>query len=141
MAEPKEQEEFIDCTGRRRLFAFHTYRNGPILAIRATEVGKEFGYEFLVAGAPDNHPQLLAELRTKIREALARRHIIRSKSSRPGVPQWTMLTDQLEGRVTFDPDENDLCVVIDGEKVAWHEFKELFRTYEGFWFRLTFFSA
>ena len=63
MAEPKEQEEFIDCTGRRRLFAFHTYRNGPILAIRATEVGKEFGYEFLVAGAPDSHQSAGTELR------------------------------------------------------------------------------
>jgi hypothetical protein len=71
-----------------------------------------------VAGAPDHHPQLLAELRTRIRETLAWRHTIRSKPSRPGVPQWTVLTDQLEGRVTFDPDEKDLCVVIDGEKVA-----------------------
>lgn len=31
--------------------------------------------------------------------------------------------------------------VIDGEKVAWDELKEMFRTHEGFWFRVTFFSG
>lgn len=135
------EEEFIDCRGRIRRFALATYRNGPTLAVRATETDKDPGYEFVVAGPPDAYPQLLAELRARIRKALSRRHIVRAGPSPRGTARWTMLTDQLEGRVAFDPGEGDICAVIDGEKVAWDELKEMFRTYEGFWFRVAFFSS
>jgi len=47
----------------------------------------------------------------------------------------TMLTDRLEGYLTYD---DGVCMVVDGEKISWDEFKEFVEMHEGFFFCLEF---
>lgn len=129
---------FTDCTGRKRVFRFEVHETPPLMSVRAVEEGKEFGYRFEEVGTPADYHLLVGKLHDRIATALSRRHIVRDRS---GISRWEMLTTRLEGRIDYDRDDQDICLVIDGEKVTWEEFKGLVSMHEGFWFSLEFYEG
>ncbi|HHY95436.1 MAG TPA: hypothetical protein GX513_10580, partial [Firmicutes bacterium] len=95
-------------------FRFEVYEIPPVISVRAVEEGKEFGYQFKEVGTPGDYHLLRGKLHDRIATALSRRHIVRDRS---GISRWEMLTTRLEGRIDYDRDDQDICLVIDGEKI------------------------
>ncbi len=115
---------FTDCTGRKRIFRFEVLETPSLISVKAIEQGKEFRYQFKEFGTPGDYHLL----HDRIATALSRRHIVRDRS---GISRWEMLSNSLQGRIDYNRDDQDICLVIDGEKATWEEFKDLVTTHEG----------
>jgi len=137
MENTEEIMDFIDCTGKRRMFKFETLESGPLMRLEAREIRNDTqpGYYFREIGMVDHHALLRGSLNMKIKEGLSKRYIVPAKE---GVGRWEMLTEELAGHIDFDEENEETCFVVDGYKVTWDEFKDLVQAYEGFFFHLKF---
>jgi len=137
METPEDIMDFVDCTGKRRKFRFKATEIGPLMRLEAHEIrnNRQPGYYFVEIGMVDHLVLLRGNLNQKIKEGLSKRYIVPQKE---GIGRWEMLTDQLEGYVDYDDVNEEICLVVDGYKVTWDEFKALVSSHEGFFFRIKF---
>lgn len=115
----------------------HTFRIRSILvptgheleAVEKTDDDRP-GYRFAVLGDFEDDPwELFQRLFARMRDAIARRHIRRSKFG------WQLTSDQrLVGRIEWDPESGGRVplVVIDGKAFSWEEVGHMLMTFEGF---------
>jgi hypothetical protein len=130
--------DFSDCTGKQRKFRFKTIEAAPpLIRMEAHEIREDGqpGYYFREIDTADHLVLLRGNLNLKIKEALSKRYIIEQKE---GYGKWEMLTDELKGYVDFDEVLGEICLVMDGYKVTWEEFKDLLSAYEGFFIKIKF---
>lgn len=135
---PEDIMNFTDCTGAQRTFRFKTIETAPpLIRMEAHEIRNdgEPGCYFREIGMADHLVLLRGNLNQKIKEGLSRRHIVPLTE---GVGKWEMLTDELKGHVDFDNEHEEICLVVDGYKLTWSEFKSLVSSNEGFFFQIKF---
>ena len=135
---PEDVMEFADCTGKQRKFKFKATETGRALVrLEAHEIRNDGqpGYYFREIGMVGHLVLLRGNLNQKIREGLSGRYIV---PQREGIGRWEMLTDELRGYVDYDDVNQETCLVMDGYKVTWDEFKALVSSHDGFFFRLRF---
>lgn len=138
MQGPGDVMEFVDCTGKKRKFRFEMMETGPMVRIEAKEIrsDRDHGYYFREIGMVGHIVELRGRLNQKIMDGLSKRHILKSHGP---VGRWDMLTNRLEGYVAYDEDTTEeVCLVIDGKKVFWEDFKDLVKMHEGFFFHMEF---
>ncbi|MBM3120270.1 MAG: hypothetical protein FJ006_12140 [Chloroflexi bacterium] len=130
--------DFVDCSGKQHRFKFKATETGRLLMrLEAHEIRNDGqpGYYFREIGMIDHLILLRGNLNQKIRESLSKRYIVPRKE---GVDRWKMLTDELRGYVEYDDVNEEMCLVVDGYKVTWEEFKALVSSHEGFFFQIKF---
>jgi len=121
------REEFIDCTGRTRVFELRVNRTAsPGYLLAAYELTEESsGYEFAVFAEADPFGGF-GRLRDKIRRGLARKYLV-------GPPeQLHMSYDEIAGHVTHEG------IIVDGELMQWNLLTDLIRHQEGAQFHFRF---
>lgn len=126
--------DFLDCTGRKRKFQFEVREAGSLIRLEAKEIrsDRQPGYYFREIGTMDELILLRGKLNHRIMEGLSKRYLAPRKTK---MERRKMLTDKLEGYLAYD---NEVCLVVDGEKINWDEFKEFMEMHEGFFFCLEF---
>lgn len=130
--------DFVDCTGKRRKFRFEMIETAPpLMRLEAHEIRNDGqpGYYFREIGMIDHLVLLRGNLNQKIKDNLSKRYILLQKE---GIGKWEMLTDELKGYVDYDNVNTETCLVVDGYKITWDEFKVLMSSYEGFFIQIKF---
>jgi hypothetical protein len=131
-----EPVEIADFTGAVHVFHFRTRLFGPGVAMDAFELrdGYPAGYRFQAIGKPEGDLlALLGRLIEKMRRALSIQHV---KDGELGLE----IADHQVVRGTIDWDEASAgrmpLLIIDGREIAWEEFGRMWKTFEGWQFRL-----
>lgn len=126
--EPMEMDEdFLDCTGKKRTFRLAPHPNGQFL--EATEQGGEAAGRRFLLPIPAGGPAPWGELRTKIRERLAQRDVVRDEEGRIEV-----LNNLIRAQISCRDGEPTLLV--DDMELTWEEVGSILVTYEGWGLRM-----
>lgn len=126
--------DFLDCTGRKRKFQFEVIETGSLIRLEAKEIRSDTqpGYYFREIGTMDELILLRGKLNHRIMEGLSKQYLAPRKTK---MERRKMLTDKLEGYLAYD---DEVCPVVDGEKINWDKSKEFMEIHEGFFFCLEF---
>ncbi len=131
--EPGESmiEEFTDCTGQIRRFKLEEYAGGRLLDAIELRREDERGLRFVLPAGPDGVAPW-GEMRRRIRQRLAQRHVVRNAQGRLEV-----LADVIRGQVDESgPDETGPGLFVDDLRLTWEEIGELLSSNVGFGVRI-----
>jgi hypothetical protein len=132
-ATPDEElvDEYLDCAGKKRQFRLRLYGEGRFLeAVEVRRVDRE-GLRFVLPVKAGEVPPW-GEMRQRIRERLAQRHVVVDATG-----ELQVLHSIIRGQLTDgDPEEEVLSVVVDDLLISWEQLGQLLRQYSGFGLRL-----
>ncbi len=120
-----ENEAFVDCSGKQRVFSLKCHEVPTGWAVTATEVtDNEFGYRF-EGFSPSNPYLALGQARAKIRSGLATRYLSAAE------PEPTLSHDMLRGYIDWDRTTESPVLVVDGRPLSMFDLERILRSYEG----------
>lgn len=123
------QQEAEDFAGRIRTFTVDCIELPMGYTVRAVENDTDYmGYLFESFSETSPYSALGA-IRSKMRKALATRHITKSKYG------YGMMHDELKGRITCDA-QGEPALIIDGIHLSLDQLGHFFSCHEGFEFSL-----
>lgn len=123
-------EEFVDCAGETRAFRFRVYAEGRFLDATEIREGEPSGLRFVLPAGSDGFPPWGA-MRIRIRDRLARKHIVRDKAGKLHI-----LGDVVRAQIRDDGETGLPTVVVDDLVITWKELGELLLERSGFGIRL-----
>lgn len=123
------REAYSDYSGQARQFVISYFRTGLGYSVHAVEEGKDGDGYFFREFDPTSPYIALGQIRERIRQALATRHI---EEYEPGVFQATHQT--IRGRISSG--EGAVGFVIDGQILTLQQIGQMLATFEGFEFQL-----
>ena len=140
-APPEDIEEYhLDCRGKKRLFRLQQYGGGVACFLSAREIRRDDhpGIRVVMQFNPETEPPPYYQLRRKLAERLATRHVVRN----PDTDQHEILNMVVRAHVSFaDEDAAGPNLVIDDEVVSWEQLGRMLRPYEGWGLRLQLLDA
>ena len=130
------EEYHLDCRGKKRLFRLDEYGHGPASFLSAWEVrrGKVPGLRFVMRYDESTEVPPYGEIREKIADRLAVRHVIRD----PETQGWTPLNLVIRAQIGESDEYHALGpdLVIDDEDITWEELGNMLRSYAGWGVRI-----
>lgn len=123
-------EEYVDCAGDTRTFRLRVYAEGRFLDAVEVRNGELNGLRFVMPVGLDGTPPW-GEMRSRIRDRLARKHIVRDRAGKLHI-----LGDVVRAQIHNDGEALP-TVVVDDIVITWEELGELVLPYSGFGMRLT----
>lgn len=133
MHEKPEREEYLDCTGRTRIFEVGLLSHGAFLHAVEVREGVPSGMRLVLPVKPGEVPPY-GELRTRLRKRLAERSLVRDAR---GVLH--LLQDSLRGQLAEGAaeEEGSPRVLVDDMELTWEELGRLLAPHVGFGLRLS----
>ena len=123
-------DEYIDCAGKRRQFRLTLYAEGLFLQAIEIRDGEPVGLRFVLPVRDGEIPPW-GEMRKRIRERLAERHIVRDEAGRLHI-----LRDLIRGQLTESEDGVTPSLLVDDLVLTWEELGELLMPCVGFGLRI-----
>lgn len=124
-------EKYVDCAGDSRTFRLRVYAEGRFLEAVELRNGEPSGLRFVMPVGLDGTPPW-GEMRSRIRDRLARKHIVRDRAGKLHI-----LGDVVRAQIHNDGKAALPTVVVDDIVITWEELGELVLPYSGFGVRLT----
>jgi len=136
LPEPEAMDEYhLDHRGKKRLFRLRNYERGSGSFLEAMEVRKSepTGWTFRLHYNSDVQMAPYYEMRTRLRERLATRDLVRD----PDTGELSNLTNTIRAQVSSGQDpRRGPPLLVDGELITWRELGQLLRAYEGWGLRI-----
>ena len=135
LPDPPQAHTYTGPDGRAHAMEFRLWRapTGIVAEAQETSAPVGEGYRVEVLGDHDaNVDQLIQILRDRVTAQIGRLYLEPSHTW----PEWTLMGDELVGRVVYQEGEPTYGVVVDGRTLSWEEFGGTLGAYEGWQFRL-----
>jgi len=123
-----EFDTFQDYRGKEVKFRYDLLDAGHIFSLRAREITKDDYPRQFCAYDSKSPVNALAKIRDKIREELNKRYFSEEK----GRSFAGMNFEYFRGNITYDSDNAEACLVVDGKKMSMYDLEQIFATHEGF---------
>lgn len=130
------EDEFLDCTGKKRRFRLQSYAGGRFLDATELLDGQAVGMGFVMPAGVDGVLPW-GEMRAKIRARMAERDIARD----PDTARLEILRGLVRAHIhsvpqSDDKDEHGPVLIVDDRKITWRELGEMLVGLEGWSLRL-----
>jgi len=120
-------EDHLDCAGNRRTFRLRLQPSGLFLEA-VEQTGEAAGRRFMLP-VPIDGPEPWGELRTRIRQRLSQRDVVRDEHGR-----LEILNGLVRAQITSRDGEPSFLV--DDMELTWDEIGSLLTSYEGWGLRI-----
>jgi len=128
MGDFPEFDVFQDYRGKEVRFIYDLIDAGHLFSLRAREdTKKDYARQF-TAYDSQSPVNALIKMRTKIREELNRRYFTEER----GNPFKEMNFEYFRGNITYDSENSEACLVVDGKKMSMRDLEQIIATHEGF---------
>jgi hypothetical protein len=130
------EDEFLDCTGKKRRFRLQSYAGGRFLDAVELLDGQAVGMRFVMPAGVDGVLPW-GEMRAKIRARMAERDVSRD----PDTGRLEILRGLVRAHIhsvpqSDDEDEHGPVLIVDDRKITWRELGEMLVGLEGWSLRL-----
>jgi hypothetical protein len=128
MSDFPEFDVFQDYKGKEVRFIYNLFDAGNIFSLRAREDTKnDYAREFTAYDSKNPFNALL-KMRNKIKEELNKRYFTEER----GKLFEEMNFDYFRGNITYDSQNSEACLIIDGKKMSMCDLERIIASHEGF---------
>ena len=128
MSDFPEFDVFQDYRGKEVRFIYNLIDAGHLFSLRAREDTKNNYARQFTAYDSKSPVNALLKMRNKIREELNKRYFTEER----GNPFKEMNFEYFRGNITYDSENSEACLVIDGKKMSMRDLERIIATHEGF---------
>jgi hypothetical protein len=130
------EDEFLDCTGKKRRFRLQSYAGGMFLDATELLDGQAVGMRFVMRAGVDGVLPW-GEMRDKVRARMAERDVAMD----PDTGRLKILRGLVRAHIHSVPqldeeDEHGPVLIVDDRKITWRELGEMLVSLEGWSLRL-----
>jgi hypothetical protein len=130
------EDEFLDCTGKKRWFRLQSYAGGMFLDATELLDDQAVGMRFVMRAGVDGVLPW-GEMRAKLRARMAERDVAMD----PDTGRLEILRGLVRAQIHSvpqpdDEDEHGPVLIVDDRKITWHELGEMLVGLEGWSLRV-----
>lgn len=128
MSDFPEFDTFQDYRGKEVRFRYELFDAGNVFSVRGREDAKGDYVREFAAYDSKSPVNALLKMRNKIREELNKRYFAEER----GELFSEMNFDYFRGNITYDSENSEACLVVDGKKMSMHDLEQVLSSHEGF---------